>query len=122
MARVRGPASDLVSFGYGRLTRIVFRSITDVVLGRVVTPPVYLPEPGPVEVHRDGWLSRRVAQPVDAPIVRQHDRDPILHPPLAPPELLQAGIGGAGRRCRTLRRGFPGAWPKAKAGSPPGNG
>ena len=50
----------------------VFRPVADVVPGRVVVPSVYLSEPGTVEVNRDGWYSRRVGNPVDTPLIRQH--------------------------------------------------
>jgi hypothetical protein len=38
------------------LTSSILRTVADVVLGRVVVPPVYLPKPGTVKVYCDGWL------------------------------------------------------------------
>src|SRR5215208_3808420 len=68
--------------------------VADVVFRRVVVPPVDLPEPGTIKVHRDGRLFGGVTDLVDALLVRQHGRDPIFHAPLDPPELLQAGVIG----------------------------
>jgi hypothetical protein len=70
----------------------IVRPVADVVLGRVVVSPVYLPEPGTVKVHRDGRFFGRVTDPVDALVSWQHGRDPIFPAPLEPPELLQAGM------------------------------
>jgi hypothetical protein len=68
--------------------------VADVVLGRVVVSPVYLPEPGTVKVHRDGRFFGRVTNPVNALLVRQNCRDSVFPFPLDPPELLQAGVIG----------------------------
>ena len=72
----------------------VVRSVADVVLRRIVVPPVYFPEPRTVQVNRDGRLLRWVTDPVNTPLVRQHGRDPVFPSPLEPPELLQAGVIG----------------------------
>src|SRR5215211_6973237 len=66
--------------------------VADIVSGRVVVTPVYLPEPGSVKVHRNGRFIGRITYPVNASLIRQHGRDPIFPSPLKPPELLQAGI------------------------------
>jgi hypothetical protein len=68
--------------------------VADVVSRRVVVPPVYLPEPRNVKVHRDGRLLVWVTNPVNAPLVRQYGRDPVFPSPRDPPELLQMGVIG----------------------------
>ena len=78
----------------GHLTPSILRPIADVVFRRVVVPPIDLPEPGTIKVHRDGRFFGRVTDPVDALVSWQHGRDPIFPAPLELPELLQAGMIG----------------------------
>ena len=74
------------------LTPSILLPVADVVSGRVVVPPVYLPEPGTVEVHRDGRFFGRITNPVNASLVWQNNRDSVFPSPLEPPELFQAGV------------------------------
>jgi hypothetical protein len=71
---VMGEVSGRSSLGsvYVPLVSSSLRPVADVVLGRVVVPPVYLPKPRTVKVHRDGWLFGGVTYPVNAPLIRQH--------------------------------------------------
>src|SRR5215211_9353196 len=102
------------------LTSSSLRTVADVVLGRVVVPPVYLTKPGTVKVHRDGWFFGRVTYPVNAPLVRQHGRDPIFPSPLKPPELPQASIVWQGAIVGTLVALFQDGTHDATEGSPGG--
>src|SRR5215203_3798605 len=105
---------------YTPLTSSILRPVADVVLGRVVVPAIYLPKPRTVKVHRDGWRSGRVTHPVNAPLVRQHARDPIFTSPLEPPELVQAGIVSQGAIVGTLVALFKYGSQDATEGSPGG--
>jgi hypothetical protein len=57
---------------YVYLTSSILRTVADVVLGRVVVPPVYLPKPGTVKVYFDGWLFGWITHLVNALFIRQH--------------------------------------------------
>src|SRR5215208_7902476 len=57
------------------------RAVADVVAGCIVVPPVQLPQPRAVEVHADRHRFSRVSYPVDALIIGQHRRGPILSAP-----------------------------------------
>ena len=70
----------------------VLVTVTDVISRRVVVPSVYLSEPGTVEMDRDGRSRRRIANPVDAPLIRQYSRGSIFLAPLELPGFRQAGM------------------------------
>src|SRR5215213_3205648 len=98
----------------------IFRPIADVFLGRVVVPPVYLPKPGTVKVHGDGWFFGLVTYPVNTPLIRQHGRDPVFPSPPKQPELLQASIIGQGAVVGTFVAFFQGGSHDTTEGSPGG--
>jgi hypothetical protein len=62
------------------MTSSILRPVADVVLGRVVVPPVYLPEPRTVQVHRDGRLLGWVTNRVNAPSYRSTVEIPSSRP------------------------------------------
>src|SRR5918995_5716264 len=67
-------------------------AIADVLAGGVVVPPVHFPQPGTVKVYGDGRLPGRIACPVNASIVGQDSRGPVLQAPHQLPHLLQASV------------------------------
>jgi hypothetical protein len=94
--------------------------VADVVSGRVVVPPVCLPEPGTVEVHRDGRFFGRITNPVNASLVWQNNRDSVFPSPLEPPELFQAGVIGYRAVIEALVTFFQNGSHDATEGSPSG--
>src|SRR5829696_2265204 len=98
----------------------IFRPIADVVLGRIVIPPVYLPKPGTVKVYGDGWFFGLVTYPVNTPLIRQHGRDPVFPSPPKQPELLQASIIGRGAVVGTFVAFFQNGSQDTTEGSPGG--
>src|SRR5829696_5359750 len=114
------PYRMLLRPDYAPVSSSILQPVADVVLGRVVVPAIYLPKPRTVKVHRDGWRSGRVTHPVNAPLVRQHARDPIFTSPLEPPELVQAGIVSQGAIVGTLVALFKNGSQDATEGSPGG--
>src|SRR5215213_7963236 len=95
-------------------------SVADVVVGRIVIPPVYLIKPGTIEVHRDGRFSCGVTYAMNAPLIRKHGRDSIFPAPLESPELLQAGMIGQRAIVDTLVAFFQDGAHDATEGSPGG--
>src|SRR5215211_2006067 len=105
---------------YVPLSSSILGPVADVISRRVVVPPVYLPHPGTVKVQRDSSLLSRVTYSVNAPLIRQHSRDPIFPSPLKLPELLQARIVEQGTVVDTLVALFQDASRDATKRSPGG--